>query len=975
MKAVSNLKRLSTIAVLLSLALTGLGAAPAHAVSDRDVACSGGGYFKVRGNKVVPKQGAESAFANRCKGTAVIPDGVTEIDNDGMNSENQMSNIVIPDSVTKIGGRGLADTALTSINLPAGLTYLSQGALGFNGFLTTLVIPASVTTIETFVLFGAHGLCNVYFLGTTAPNTAVGAFNGICESSPWTTGAPTGDGNPKAWPPQGASGYGALGDSFRGLTVSSGAAVVLFDANGADSGSVPTTQVLTSGTVIQLPADAGSLTRANFTFLGWSTSKDGEGQNYSPSASYTALEGTTILYANWLGDPKVKYNGNGNTGGSAPVDPDSPHAKNSSVTVLGNSGSLTKTGSTFDGWNTQADGSGTTYQPSSTFTIAESSVTLYAKWIAETHTVTYDGNGNTGGQVPVDAVAHSYNSSVTVLGNSGSLAKTGYTFAGWNTAADGTGTDQAASSTFTITSSDVVLYAKWTPRQFGVSYLGNGNTGGNAPGGPLPHAFGSSVTVSGNTGSLVKTGYAFDGWNTAADGSGTNRAAGSTFTMGGDNLTLYAKWAIQSYTVTYNGNGSDGGTLPTDTFSPHQFGGNVFVYYQGALSKEGFVFAGWNTAADGSGTQYGYPAMFYMPASNVVLYAQWATPFTVTYDGNGSSDGTAPVDAISPYPSGSSVICQSNSGNLVKSGYKLTSWNSAADGSGATCNPTESFTVTANTTWYAQWTLAHTVTYNGNGNDFGSPFVDENSPYAQGDHADVASRGSLARDGYFFTGWNTAADGSGDVVDQGEAQLLIGTSDVVLYAQWRPFLTVSYHGNGNTGGSVPPAVEELVVDEAVTVAGNTGHLVKTGYTFAGWNTEADGSGFDVKPGVNQIEMENSNIELYAQWKKNAVMKTEASTSFTGFEFFKSTLSKDQKREIRSWLKLHKGLKHVSCVGYTGFNSSKASRGALRSLGKNRARNVCSYIHRVNRSIAITSITTVQSKSKSNNSRKVLVKLY
>ena len=75
--------------------------------------------------------------------------------------------------------------------------------------------------------------------------------------------------------------------------------------------------------------------------------------------------------------------------------------------------------------------------------------------------VTYNGNGNTGGSVPTDATKYDINASVTVKSNSGSLVKTGYTFDGWNTKADGTGADKAASATFTITQ-DTTLYAKWT---------------------------------------------------------------------------------------------------------------------------------------------------------------------------------------------------------------------------------------------------------------------------------------------------------------------------------------------------------------------------------------------------------------------------------------------------------------------------------------------------------------------------------
>ncbi len=79
-----------------------------------------------------------------------------------------------------------------------------------------------------------------------------------------------------------------------------------------------------------------------------------------------------------------------------------------------------------------------------------------------TYTVTYDGNGHTGGSVPTDSTVYKENDTVTVL-DKGDLVKTGYTFAGWNTAADGSGTDQAEGSTFTMGAANVTLYAKWTP--------------------------------------------------------------------------------------------------------------------------------------------------------------------------------------------------------------------------------------------------------------------------------------------------------------------------------------------------------------------------------------------------------------------------------------------------------------------------------------------------------------------------------
>lgn len=79
-----------------------------------------------------------------------------------------------------------------------------------------------------------------------------------------------------------------------------------------------------------------------------------------------------------------------------------------------------------------------------------------------TYTVTYDGNGKTNGDVPEDDSSYEEGDEVTVLDNTGSLARTGYTFSGWNTEADGTGDSYVADEKFTMGTADVTLYAKWT---------------------------------------------------------------------------------------------------------------------------------------------------------------------------------------------------------------------------------------------------------------------------------------------------------------------------------------------------------------------------------------------------------------------------------------------------------------------------------------------------------------------------------
>ena len=81
-----------------------------------------------------------------------------------------------------------------------------------------------------------------------------------------------------------------------------------------------------------------------------------------------------------------------------------------------------------------------------------------------TYGMTYDGNGNTGGSVPVDTTYYEEGDMVTVMGNSGNLARSGYAFSGWDTDADGSGDSYAQGDQFNMGTQDVDLYAQWTYR-------------------------------------------------------------------------------------------------------------------------------------------------------------------------------------------------------------------------------------------------------------------------------------------------------------------------------------------------------------------------------------------------------------------------------------------------------------------------------------------------------------------------------
>jgi len=164
------------------------------------------------------------------------------------------------------------------------------------------------------------------------------------------------------------------------------------------------------------------------------------------------------------GKADILYMANGAESGSVPVD-SARYDTGDSVTIPDNSGGLVKGGYIFTGWNTKADGTGTTYSPGGTVTIGTTSLILYAVW-SELHRVTYNGNGADGGDVPVDSNEYIYDQSVTVLGNSEGLTNGTDIFTGWNTEADGSGTNYEPGDSFNIGTANVILYARWISNLF-----------------------------------------------------------------------------------------------------------------------------------------------------------------------------------------------------------------------------------------------------------------------------------------------------------------------------------------------------------------------------------------------------------------------------------------------------------------------------------------------------------------------------
>ena len=150
---------------------------------------------------------------------------------------------------------------------------------------------------------------------------------------------------------------------------------VTFNANGATGGQPPASQTVYSGISITVPGQ-GTLAYSGKTFGGWNTLASGGGTNYAADTVYT-VSGNVTLYARWQSEIQytVTYQANGASGTVPPMQSVDPET----IITLPGAGSLSYTGRTFDGWNTQANGSGIGYAEGEAYTVT-GNVSLYAQW-------------------------------------------------------------------------------------------------------------------------------------------------------------------------------------------------------------------------------------------------------------------------------------------------------------------------------------------------------------------------------------------------------------------------------------------------------------------------------------------------------------------------------------------------------------------------------------------------------------------
>ena len=591
---------------------------------------------------------------------------------------------------------------------------------------------------------------------------------------------------------------------------------VTFQGNGgsfSDGTTVKTIPTINGVIGDNMPANP---TKSGSYFIGWGTDT-----TFNKSTLYdsqTAITANTTLYALWSTSSTYTaafYNNIGADGGQviATIYP------NPSCQIPASSlPSPTRSGYTFSGWYDNMNCTGTAFTGGSKIS---SNMSYYAKWTPATYTLTYNGNGGT----------ISSPSSVSVTNGKfivpAAPTRSGYIFIEWNLMSDGSG--QPMYSTSDI-SANTMVYAIWQ-QNVAVTFDANGGT----------FDIGAPTTIVVKNNKLTalpvppsRDGYTFLGW-------GTSPLSTSLVDLTGNfssSVTLYAVWS-PVYTVTFNSNGGawDGNGTQANVLTAY---GNV-LYLPESPTRNGYTFAGWNTAGDGSGAAFNAGTDV---NGNIPVYAIWTiNSYTLSFD----SQGGSAVGSQSVNYNGKAL----KPADPAMTGYSFGGWYK--DPGCTNAWDFDNDVVTAATTLYAKWTInSYTVSFDSQG---GSAVGNQSINY----NGKALKPADPTMTGYSFGGWykdagcTNAWDFGNDVV----------TATTTLYAKWViNSYTVSFDSQGGSA----------VGNESINYNGKVlkpADPTMTGYSFGGWFREA--SCTNVWDFNNDVV--TAATTLYAKWNQNGYSVT------------------------------------------------------------------------------------------------------
>ncbi|MBQ6733887.1 MAG: InlB B-repeat-containing protein [Lachnospiraceae bacterium] len=682
---------------------------------------------------------------------------------------------------------------------------------------------------------------------------------------------------------------------------------ISFHGNGATSGG-PARMQLASGKTYSL--NANNFKRTGFVFDGWNSEPDGTGTPYADREKITPSPdhegGVLHLYAQWTPiSYEIRYHLNG-----GPNHPSNTHAsytaESGDIEIYAPEKEDWPAGYQFAGWYSDAA------FKTRFLTVREGSsghIDLYAKWVPYTYTVSFDGNGATKGTMANQVLSFGARQAL----RKNAYTRTGHVFLGWSTDPDARAAEYVNAGTVSDLippvsdyRSGITLYAVWRD-SFSIRYEINDEPSSPAvfdettPGYIDNYTYGKICALP----VPVRQGYAFAGWY-RDDNTFKKRVNRIEKTTTGD-LTLYAKWTPNTYTVVFDGNGKTGGSMANLNVS-FERGATL---RNNTYSRRGYAFAGWALSKeDAAAGNRAYENLdvpdwsYFLPLKNksvVRLYAIWEpAPYQISYVTN---RGVLEGDYLREYRYNSDTMSFPLALPVpIREGYTFGGWY--RDAAFKTRINSIAKTQAENLTLYAKWTAPYTCSefvlelytmggslqHDGEADEGG--LFETTYPNGGGVPKDRLASFAPVRDGYTFAGWYREKTYKTLV-----RELSVKTTgDVALYAKWTPKrFTVSFDANlpHETDGAGEITIRRTLSGRMNNQSfnyGKTGALTKNafsvkGFTFKGWaltKEEADagivtyadrqvldGTVFSFDGNLQQ------GLTLYAVWEKTGYTITYA----------------------------------------------------------------------------------------------------
>lgn len=582
---------------------------------------------------------------------------------------------------------------------------------------------------------------------------------------------------------------------------------VSFNPNGGSSVH-PSITVLCESPYGELPTP----THYGYVFDGWFTS--GTGGFEVKSSTIVEDYRSHTLYAHWR--PKTGIRVSFDPGvGSVTADDiyvtyNSPYARGSSLPIG------TRESYEFAGWYTEEAG-GHRVDPDTIVDIEDDHV-LHARWRGKAFTVTFE-TGETAGIRDTKTVYYD-----DYYGGLPTPTKYGCKFEGWYT--DQTGDEKIEPTTKVLITEDQKLYARWSKKICLVTYELDGGT--NDTRNPITY------TMSDNTLKLYdpyRLGYKFAGWYVGPKKLAKEKITQISRGMAED-ITLYAKWTVNTYKITYAmGISATNPNSRKTTYRVCDHNTAITKYEFKAPSKKGYVFEGWYLDPDFTEEIKYIDGTF---EGNIKLYAKWrGATYYLKYHADDAIAGSV-TPTMHQYKNPDSTVSLGE--GFIKEGYHVLRWYFDPNLKGKFITPGSNKNDVCTdedeiVDVYAYFTANnYYVSFEGNGAT-GGKMKDKKYVF---DRDGALPSCSYKKTGYLFDTWNTEPDGSGKILKAGQKVRDLTTYNeetVTLYAQWKP---ISYYVEFNPGSNGKGKMGKIqaTYDELTDIPLNT--FTRPGYDFKLW---------------------------------------------------------------------------------------------------------------------------------------------